>query len=141
MHEQRTGASAVEMAIVLPVFLMVVFGIIEFGRAMMVAQLVTNAAREGARLAIIDGSTNPVVETSIKEFLRKSCNAAPADVQVDINVTPDPSNPDPANQLNASTTGDIVTVSVSVPFNKVSLIRGTWLNASNIVSQATMRHE
>jgi hypothetical protein len=58
----RRGASVVEMAIVLPVFMMVVMGIIEFGRGMMVGQLVTNAARYGARLAAIDGSSYSSVE-------------------------------------------------------------------------------
>ena len=37
------------MALVLPIFTMLVFGIIEFGRGFMIMQLVTNAAREGCR--------------------------------------------------------------------------------------------
>ena len=37
------GAAAVEMALVMPIFVSVVMGIIEFGRGMMVGQIVTNA--------------------------------------------------------------------------------------------------
>ena len=44
-HDRR-GAALVEMALVLPIFFGVVLGIVEFGRAMMVSQMVTNAARE-----------------------------------------------------------------------------------------------
>jgi Flp pilus assembly protein TadG len=42
------GAAAVEMAIVLPLLLLVVFGVIDFGRAYNARILVTSAAREGA---------------------------------------------------------------------------------------------
>lgn len=50
------GAAAVEMAIMLPLLLLLVFGIIDFGR-MLNAQIgVTEAAREGARAAVIQNS-------------------------------------------------------------------------------------
>jgi Flp pilus assembly protein TadG len=44
------GQSIVEFALILPLFLVLVFGIVEFGRAYIVYVTVTNAAREGARL-------------------------------------------------------------------------------------------
>lgn len=47
------GASAVEFAIVLPLFLIFVFGIIEFGIIMYNKAMVTNASREGARFGIL----------------------------------------------------------------------------------------
>jgi len=47
-RHRRRGAAAVEMALVLPIFFTVVLGIIEFGRAMMVSQLMATSAREGA---------------------------------------------------------------------------------------------
>ena len=43
------GAIAVEFAILLPVFLLLVFGIVDFGHAYYMKQMVTNASREGAR--------------------------------------------------------------------------------------------
>lgn len=48
------GAAAVEFAIVLPVLLMLVFGIIDFGRALNAQVTLTQAAREGARLEALD---------------------------------------------------------------------------------------
>lgn len=47
----RRGASAVEAAIVMNVFLLFIFAIMEFGHFVMVKQLMDNAARDGARLA------------------------------------------------------------------------------------------
>jgi Flp pilus assembly protein TadG len=49
------GAVAAEFAILLPVLLMILFGIIEFGMIMYGRELVTNAAREGARAGIVQG--------------------------------------------------------------------------------------
>ncbi len=72
--QRRRGAALVEMAFVLPVFMMVTLGIVEFGRAMMVGQLVTNAAREGARLGIIDGNTNNDVIATVQNLLQQTAN-------------------------------------------------------------------
>ena len=47
-RSNRQGAAAVEFALVVPVFFLMVFGMIEFGARIMVQQLLTNAAREGA---------------------------------------------------------------------------------------------
>jgi Flp pilus assembly protein TadG len=49
---RRRGAAAVEAALVLPVVIMFLFGILEYGRYLMMMQIVTNAAREGARYAV-----------------------------------------------------------------------------------------
>ena len=48
MRAER-GAVAVEFAIVVPIFLLLVFGIVDFGHAWYMKQIVSNASREGAR--------------------------------------------------------------------------------------------
>ena len=60
----RRGATLVETAIVLSTFFIFVFGIIEMSRLGMVAQLLTDAAREGCRIAILDGKSPLDVTTS-----------------------------------------------------------------------------
>ncbi|SIO31575.1 TadE-like protein [Singulisphaera sp. GP187] len=50
---RRRGAVLVEAAIILPIFLMILIGIFEYSRFVMVRNLVDNAAREGARYAIV----------------------------------------------------------------------------------------
>jgi hypothetical protein len=52
------GQALVEFAFVLPVFLLLVYSIIEFGRYVYTVQILNNAAREGARYAIVHGSTS-----------------------------------------------------------------------------------
>ena len=49
------GAAAAEFALLLPVLLTILFGIIEFGMIMYSREVVTNAAREGARAGITQG--------------------------------------------------------------------------------------
>jgi Flp pilus assembly protein TadG len=51
------GATAVEMAIVLPVLLMIVFGVIDFGRMYNAQVTLTEAAREGARVRALGAAT------------------------------------------------------------------------------------
>src|SRR6266699_3358154 len=48
------GAAAVEFAIMLPLLLLLVFGIIDFGRALNAQVTITQAAREGASLAALN---------------------------------------------------------------------------------------
>jgi Flp pilus assembly protein TadG len=63
------GQSLVEFAILLPILLGVVVGIFEFGRAWNVDQVLTNAAREGGRLAVIETSSEGDVLDTVEDAL------------------------------------------------------------------------
>src|SRR6186713_1829831 len=69
LRNKRRGAAAVEFAIVLPVFVILVFGMIEYGRMVMVQQVITNASREGARSAVLDGATTTSVQSAVTTYL------------------------------------------------------------------------
>ena len=138
----RRGAVTVEMALVLPIFTMLVFGIIEFGRGFMIMQLVTNAAREGCRRGIIDGSTNSDVTSYIKTFMQTAGNVPTASTTVTITVTPYTGNPtNPTNSLAACQSRDLVNVKVDIPFSAVQLITAKYLSGKVLTGQASMRHE
>jgi Flp pilus assembly protein TadG len=66
----KTGASAVEFAIVLPLLLVIICGIIEFGLVLFNKQVITNASREGARAGIV--ARNPRVSNSDIEQIVKA---------------------------------------------------------------------
>jgi Flp pilus assembly protein TadG len=64
------GSELVEMAIVLPIFILLIMGIMDFGFLFQRYELVVNAAREGARLASADASlSNPDVELRVQNYL------------------------------------------------------------------------
>jgi Flp pilus assembly protein TadG len=66
----RRAAAAVELAVVTPVLLTMLFGIIEFGWMFTVRQALVTATREGARTAVLPGSTTADVVNRVTEFLQ-----------------------------------------------------------------------
>lgn len=54
------GQALVEFALVVPILLLVLVGILDFGRAIFAYNSVSNAARSGARVAIVDQSTTAI---------------------------------------------------------------------------------
>ena len=141
-RSDRQGAALVEAAVVLPIFFLAILGIVEFGRAMMVGQLVTNAAREGARRAILYGSEQSEVTTHIEEFLQNAGGIDPADVTLNMSYAAGPDRTGGAPSSLADTeSGDRVTVEVSVPWDKAGWGTLRWLSGKSFRSAATMRHE
>src|SRR5690349_9007117 len=59
MARTERGASAVEFAIILPVLFLVIAGIVDFGRFFFLKIQLTNAAREGARMAVVMPGPSP----------------------------------------------------------------------------------
>ncbi len=74
--KDQEGAAAVEFAIVLPLLMMILFGIIEFSIAFYDKAMITNASREGARSGIVlqpapreAATENAEIESVINDFL------------------------------------------------------------------------
>ena len=78
---KQKGAAVVELAIVSPVVFLLIFAIIEFGRMIMVQQVLTNASREGARRAILEQSTATSVIAHVNNYLASNTLSA-AEVSV-----------------------------------------------------------
>ena len=63
------GAEIVELALVLPILMLVLGGIVDFGFLFKNYEVVTNAAREGARFAVVPTVTAGEVQTRVNLFL------------------------------------------------------------------------
>jgi len=133
--KERRGVAAVEMALVLPIFLLVTMGMVEFGRALMVGQLVTNAAREGARMAILDGSSTASVKTSIQSFLAGAAGVSTGDITVTATVG------GVSKDVSAAVAKEMIAIKVSIPFSKVSYLPPTYLKNTTLTGDSSMRHE
>lgn len=68
-RRQERGQSTVELAFAFPVFILLVIGMVEYGRVMMLQHTITNAAREGARIAAFSGSDTNTVQTAVNNYL------------------------------------------------------------------------
>src|SRR6185369_17102304 len=129
MKQQRVrkGAVAVEFAIVAPVLVALMFGMIQYGKAFEMQNQLNVAAREGARFASMDHTgmlangqtTNQKLIQEVKSFLG-TYNISPNDVTVTVknhtNPTADFNLDDPANELK------LFDVNVSVNYSKVSFM-------------------
>jgi len=65
----QKGAALLEAAITIPLILLICIGIFEFGRAYQTWQVLTNAAREGARIAILSGTKDSDVEQRVRDYM------------------------------------------------------------------------
>jgi len=129
--KERRGTVAVEVAVIALPLLLLIFWILEFGRLVMVEQVLTNAAREGARRAVLEHMTASQVRTQVLQYLgQTSVPGANVDVQpADV----------PFHLLGF---GDPITVTVSVPYAQASLFPlPAGLQGSTLSSTAVMRAE
>jgi len=81
MNVRRRGQSLVEMALVLPILLLLLIGLIEFGRAFFIYAVVSNAAREGVRAGIVEPLDFDYVKNAVTRTL---VLVPPGDVDIDI---------------------------------------------------------
>jgi Flp pilus assembly protein TadG len=126
---------------VLPLLLLVCIGIFEFGRAYQTWQVLTNAAREGARVAVLPGVTDAAVESQVDNYLESGRISRPEDAEVAI----DRGTPISIGIGNATAS----TVTVTYPFEFIVLqpvarlvVNGSSLgSALMMAATATMRNE
>ncbi len=64
------GAALLEAAITIPLILLISVGIFEFGRAFQTWQVLTNAAREGARIAVLADTSDAQVRSAVREYMK-----------------------------------------------------------------------
>ena len=89
MRRQRIkserGAALLEAAITIPMLLLVSVGIFEFGRAYQTWQILTNAAREGARMAVLSDSSNTDVQARVTQYMTNGQLGAVGSATVGVN--------------------------------------------------------
>ncbi len=66
---RRRGSAIIEFAVVAPVLMTFILGVIEIGRLVMVAQVSTNASREGVRYAAQGKANSATVEAYVRDYL------------------------------------------------------------------------
>jgi Flp pilus assembly protein TadG len=132
-RSSRRGAVVVEFALIAPLFFLLMMGTVEFGHIMMVQEVEVNAARAGARTAILSGSTDANVQTTITNYMSAAgISGFTWSVSPDLGSTPAPGS------------GTAITVTVSVPWSKVhltSFLPSTWFSGTGVSASVVMIHE
>jgi Flp pilus assembly protein TadG len=106
----QNGAAMVEFAIVLPVLLMLIFGMIEFSVMLYDKAMLTNASREGARLGILydfpDRITTAEMNTTVDNYLQNHLISLGGASTWSTSVSG-----------SCTAAGDPITVTVTYPYN------------------------
>jgi len=126
----RRGTALIEFAVIAPIFFVLVLGIVEFGRLMMVQEILVNAARVGARQAILYGSTDSQIQTTITNYMSAAnISGYTATISPDLSTNPG--------------SGTAITVTVSVPTSQVSWTGGFPVNllSTTLSANVVMIHE
>ncbi len=127
-RRSRCGAAAVEFALVAPIFFMLVIGMIEVGRAIMVQQMLINASRVGARSAVMLSSSEEAVVSAVNDYV-----TGVGVTGVTTTVSPDPA---------VAEAGEAVTVGTSVDFANVSWLPTPWfMGGKTLTASSVMRKE
>jgi Flp pilus assembly protein TadG len=112
---KQRGAALVEFALVLPLLLLLVFGIIEFGLVLYDKTVITNASREAARYGIVWAPTKPTV-SEIQAVAANYCSTYLISLGSNSNGCPAPNVTGAGGPF-----GQPLTVTVSYPFASLAL--------------------
>jgi Flp pilus assembly protein TadG len=145
IRNNTRGATVLEMALVLPILFILLFAIMEFGRAYNIFTTVTNAAREGARFSVAPIATgfanagNPPTVSQVKADVQQFLHMDGIDV-------PD-SNIDVVQNCSGTTACPIVYGETGLQYSQVTVtapyrfIYFPAFGTINLRSQAVMRNE
>ncbi|RMF45453.1 MAG: pilus assembly protein [Planctomycetota bacterium] len=126
---QRRGAATVEFAVIAPIMLVLTLGMMEVGRMVMVKQIMVNATREGARLAILPEVDAAEVQSEVEEQLSGAGISGAT-----ITITP--------SSLSSAPAGTPVTVSASIDATSISWVPKPLISLQKtIAASTTMRRE
>jgi Flp pilus assembly protein TadG len=140
--KRERGAALIEMALTLPLLLLISISVYEFGRAFQHWQVLTNATREGARIASLPGTSDDAITERVQDYLAAGqlpfANSASVSVAHDGEIT-----------IGPDATASASTVTVNYPFEFIVLqpiarmvVSGTDVGEAITMSvSATMRNE
>lgn len=141
----------VEAAFVLPVLFFLVFAIIEFGHAQMVANLMQSAARSGARLGSTEGISSAQVNQRVIDTIGSAVDTS--SLNIFVNDASSMDNPTageqtveqiesmPALEVQDAEPRQLFVVRATIPYNDIALVPMPFMNGVILGGQSFMRHE
>jgi Flp pilus assembly protein TadG len=134
-RESQKGQELVEFGIIIVLFITLALGVITFGHAFMVANMITHAARDGARLAAtwptrgacqrLDNANTDAIQTTVKNEI-----ATVTGTTFMVDVTQNPVQPSGPPCTTSTTPLVVVTVTGCVPYVFPILPAGLGVNCN-----------
>jgi hypothetical protein len=150
-RRRRSGATAVEAAFVLPVFLVFLFGLIEVCHMQMVSILLKNSCRAAARYGATEGRTNAKTTNLLRNQMGAAINPALVTVQIKDASGFDtggslPDDPEayeemPDINLPDAEPRQLFAVRATVNYNDVAILTLPWMGNVTLSGHVFMRHE
>lgn len=127
----RRGLSTVEMALIMPLVLLMVLGILEYGWLFSKAADVNNACRVGARTGSLGGKATADVEAAVLAAM-----TAAGLQDSEYTLTLDPADP------STLSSGQALTVTLSIPYANISVVNSALIpTPTNLSSTVVMARE
>jgi Flp pilus assembly protein TadG len=124
----RRGAAAVEFAVLAPFLFLLAMGALEVGRAIIVRQALTDAARKACRTGILPGKADADIAADANNILTdNNIPTSAATIVIQVNGT--------SVDAGAAQLGDQISVKVSVPYSKVAWTPLFFFNGASIDSE------
>jgi hypothetical protein len=154
-RKMRRGTTAVETALVLPVFLLFVLGIVELGRAVFVEHVLNSACRQAARIGSTNGNSTATVKTKLLDILGSAVNRNAVQVFVKDASSFDSGAPSttstalesmPSIEVSSAQPRQLFMVRAKIRYHDIAIVNnipilGKFLDGVTLEGQAFMRHE
>jgi hypothetical protein len=139
LHRHRIGRehgqSLVEFALVLPIFLVLFFAVIDFGSAIFTYNSLTNAAREGARLAVVNQDEDSIIARAKAQVSIAELNLP--NVEVDFYQAATDGRPDTSRPCSPAAVGCLAVVTFEATYRPLTPIIGNILFKNGVTFEAT----
>ncbi len=151
LRPRREGTTIVEVAVVLPVFLIFLFGLWAYGHAQMVSNMLKGAARSAARMGATEGVTTAEVKARVAQVMGAAVDASKITVHVKDASSYDNGSAFPTSssamsalpelELSNAKSRQLFMVRATVNYNNVAVIPAHWFGNVQLAGTSFMRHE
>lgn len=133
-NNRRNGTSAVEFAMIMPVFVIVIIGAMELCNLNVSKSIIINKAREAARLAINTNADGDAIAATTQSQIASMLRVQPGDITVTLSATAPGGTP--RSSFQQAKKGDLVEVKVAFPYAKIAFFASSFMGTSLTVADS-----
>lgn len=146
-RSRSRGQTLAEFALVIPVFLLVLMGLFDLGRAVFIYNGLTNAAREAARLAIVNQEGTLIVQRAQAMAFGVTITTAPSDIAAFYRQNPNPDDVesnepcDNSDDQHRIAVGCIAVVTTDATWQAITPIIGNFIGPISLSARSELAIE